>query len=197
MRESQLLVKERATLKAKRTPQRSKPKGTCPNDLWGIDMTKVKTENGWAYLVFVIDWYTKKIVGHSVSERSKTQDWLDALEKGVMNQCISGSRNHGIKLVSDNGCQPTSERFMKICNTLGIKQIFTSYNNPKGNADTERLMRTCKEELVWLQDWKSTAQLSRAIDKWVISYNEMYLHSSLGYMPPTVFEKNVKKGVAA
>jgi transposase InsO family protein len=49
--------------------------------------------------------------------------------------------------MSDNGSQPTSRSFMEICAGLGIKQAFTAYNNPKGNADTERMMRTLKEEL--------------------------------------------------
>jgi len=48
----------------------------------------------------------------------------------------------------DNGCQPTSLAFQRTCATLGIRQAFTSYGNPKGNADTERLVRTWKEELV-------------------------------------------------
>jgi transposase InsO family protein len=50
--------------------------------------------------------------------------------------------------MSDNGCQPTSVAFMKTCATLRITQSFTSDNNPKGNVDTERLMRTLKEELL-------------------------------------------------
>ena len=52
-------------------------------------------------------------------------------------------------LVTDNGSQPTSQTFMKTCSKLGIKQIFSTWNNPKGNADTERVMRTLKEDLVW------------------------------------------------
>jgi putative transposase len=58
-------------------------------------------------------------------------------------------------LGSDNGCQPTSVAFMRACSTLGIHQAFTSDNNPKGNADTERVMRTLKEECLWLQEWTS------------------------------------------
>ncbi|GAB4192632.1 MAG: hypothetical protein Tsb0015_14940 [Simkaniaceae bacterium] len=69
---------------------------------------------------------------------SKTEDWLGALEEGINKQYPEGVKGREIKLVSDNGCQPTSQRFMKSCNLLGIKQIFTSYNNPKGNAETER-----------------------------------------------------------
>lgn len=51
-------------------------------------------------------------------------------------------------LVSDNASQPASQRYMKECSVLGIKQIFAGFNNPKGNADTERVMRTIKEDLM-------------------------------------------------
>ncbi|MBL0349504.1 MAG: hypothetical protein IPP68_03885 [Elusimicrobia bacterium] len=67
----------------------------------------------------------------------------------------NGSRGQDVKLMSDNGCQPTSLGFQKACNALGITQAFTSYNNPKGNVDTERVNRTLKEELVWLREWDS------------------------------------------
>ena len=59
--------------------------------------------------------------------------------------------------MADNGCQPTSLAFMRACAALGIRQAFTSYSNPKGNADTERFLRTLKEELVWLREWTSPA----------------------------------------
>ena len=95
----------------------------------------------------------------------------------------------GASLVSDNGCQPTSERYMKDCTSLRLKQIFTSFNNPKGNADTERMMRTMKEALIWSNEFESFEQLSLALDVWVKDYNANYLNSTLGYVPPNVFEK--------
>jgi len=65
MREHGLLVKGNPRLKALRTPTRSKPRPTAPNQWWGIDMTKVMVEPlGWVYVVIVLDWYTKKIVGY-------------------------------------------------------------------------------------------------------------------------------------
>lgn len=151
MKERNLLVSQMRTLKANRTPQRSKPKAVRPNQFWGIDMTKIMIPSyGWLYLVIVLDWFTKKIVGYSLSPRSKARDWLDALNLAVLNQFPAGIRGAQAKpfLISDNGSQPTSETFMKECSLLGIKQIFASYNNPKGNADTERVMRTIKEYLV-------------------------------------------------
>lgn len=91
--------------------------------------------------------------------------------------------------MSDNGCQPTSVAFMKACATLGITQTFTSYNNPKGNADTERLMRTLKEELLWLHEWTSPLELEQALATWIEWYNRQYWHSALGYRTPCQVEQ--------
>ena len=186
-----LLVKDRRLLRAKRQNYPSKPRSNQPNHIWGTDMTKVKLPHvGWAYIVLVLDWHSKKIVGHSISLRSKTQDWLDALYAACNQQFPRGVREYSpVSLVSDNGCQPTSARYMRECASVGIKQIFTSFNNPKGNADTERMMRTLKEELIWSNEFESFDQLKLALDNWVKDYNANYLHSTLGYVPPNVFEK--------
>ncbi|MCB1073826.1 MAG: IS3 family transposase [Chlamydiia bacterium] len=190
MKRHRLLVTQETKLRAIRTP-RSKPKADRPDQLWGIDMTKIKVDElGWAYVVITLDWYTKKIVGHSVNIRSKTSDWLEALEKGLRTQFPQNCKGSGIQLVSDNGCQPTSEKFMRTCKQLGVSQIFTSFNNPKGNADTERMMRTLKEELLWLKEWKSYQELKTALDSWIKQYNRSYLHSALGYRSPESMERS-------
>jgi putative transposase len=54
----------------------------------------------------------------------------------------------------------------------------------KGNADTERMIRTMKEELFWLREWKGEAELSKELDKWIEYYNGSYLHSAHGYRTP-------------
>lgn len=191
MQVNNLLVKDRRLLRAKRESRPSKPRSNLPNQIWGTDMTKVKLPHvDWAYIVLVLDWHSKKIVGHSIALRSKTQDWLDALYVACDQQFPQGVREYPeVSLVSDNGCQPTSERYMKECASLGIKQIFTSFNNPEGNADTERMMRTMKEELIWSNEFDSFEQLTMALDVWVKDYNTNYLHSTLGYVPPNSFEK--------
>lgn len=167
-----------------RVSSRSKPKPDRPNQWWGIDMTKVMTESGWAYLVLVLDWYTKQVVGYHCGPRAMSGDWLTALDRGLNHQFPDGVRHHGLHLMSDHGSQPTSEKFMKACSLLGIHQAFTSYNNPKGNADTERMMRTIKEELIWLREWRDPYELSATVGGWIERYNESYLHSALGYRTP-------------
>lgn len=190
MKKQSLIVTQATQLKACRT-LRAKPKADYPNQLWGIDMTKIKlSELGWGYIVITLDWYAKKIVGHSVNIRSKASDWLDALEKAFCEQFPDTCQKEGLSLVSDNGCQPTSKRFMETCSKLNVKQIFTSYNNPKGNADTERRMRTLKEELLWLREWKSYQELEQALGSWVKDYNRSYLQSALGYKSPQAVEKS-------
>jgi hypothetical protein len=57
---------------------------------------------------------------------------------------------------------------------MGIRQAFTSYSNPKGKADTERFLRTIKEELVWLREWASLAAFFAALDRWLADYNASY-----------------------
>ena len=74
--------------------------------------------------------------------------------------------------MSDNGCQPTSTAFMQVCSNLGIQQAFTSYNNPKGNADTERVRRTLKEECLWLKEWSCPFELIHALEVGITHYNE-------------------------
>jgi transposase InsO family protein len=187
MREHDLMV-PRSINKAKRTPFRSKPRADKPKQFWGIDATKFTVNGlGWVYLVIVLDWYTKKVMGWNLSVRNRAVEWKQALDMAVNCEFPEGVRGKGLKLISDNGSQPTSVSFMKDTSTLEIEQIFTSYNNPKGNADTERMMRTVKE--VWLNEFFSFQEAKEKIDEWLrIEYNKLYVHSTLGYKSPEEFE---------
>jgi len=102
------------------------------------------------------------------------------LEIAIAREFSEGVRDKGLKLISDNGSQPTAVSFMKDMATLGIEQIFTSYDNPKGNADTERMMRTIKEEVIWIE----------------ADYNKLYVHSKLGYRFPEEFKELYLKQIA-
>jgi transposase InsO family protein len=64
---------------------------------------------------------------------------------------------------------------------------------PKGNADTERMVRTMKEELFWLREWENERELSLELDKWVQYYNRNYLHSAHEYRTPVRVEEQYYK----
>ena len=85
---------------------------------------------GWAYLVIVLNWFSRKVVGWQLSWRCRTQECRTALEEVVLKGFPHGVREQGLKLVCDNGCQPSSGVFLKVTATLDIDQIFTSFNNP-------------------------------------------------------------------
>jgi len=194
MKEHKLMVTPDVRLKARRGPMRPKPHAERPNHFWGIDMTKIRmTSWGWVYLVVILDWHTKEIVGYSLGLQSKTEDWLKALSIAVNNRFPGGiqeSLKERLFLLSDNGCQPTSQRFMMSCALLGIKQIFTTWSNPKGNSDTERVLRTLKEDLVWPYDWDNPFDFEVALNKWIESYNTDYPHQSLENMTPQQYHEN-------
>ena len=188
-----LLVQRKSKLIATRSSGREKPRTQVPNTVWGTDMTKVMINSyGWVYLHLVLDWGSKKIVSCNLRCNSKTQDWLDCLLEGVNKQFPNGIKENPspLMLVTDNGCQPTSKAFKEECKALNIHQVYTSFNNPKGNADTERVIRTIKEDLVWTREWNSFSELENALIEWVKNYNEDFPHMSLNYQTPYEYEKN-------
>lgn len=197
MKEQNLIVTPDVRLRARRGATRPKPHAEYPNHFWGIDMTKIRMATwGWLYLTIVLDWYSKEIIGYSLSLQSKTDDWLNALECAVQARFPKGIKDtlkDRLFLISDNGCQPTSQRFMMNCSLLGIKQIFTTWSNPKGNSDTERVMRTVKEDLVWPYEWDNPFDFEIALAKWIHAYNTDYPHQSLKNMTPSQFAKAYNK----
>lgn len=173
-----------------RTPIRKKPEAdNKPKRYLGYRYKQVFVSSlGWVSLVIVLDWWTKKLVGWNISLRSKTADWKQALGIALNKEFPEGVRGKGLKLISDNGCQPTPVSFMRDMATLGIEQIFTSYDNPKGNADTERMIRTIKEEVIWLNDFETLEETQAKIGKWIANdYNRLYLHSGLGLRNSRLF----------
>jgi putative transposase len=190
MRAPHLLVRPHLRLKAKRPPAGRKPKPTAPHEWWGIEMTTGLVQGcGWVSIVVVLDWYTKVIVGYYAGSQCTARHRLVALDMAVNRQCPAGVRASDLALMSDNGCQPTSTAFMRACGTLAIPQAFTSDNNPKGNADTERVRRTLKEECLWLSEWTCPWAVGEALSTWIQRYHEDYLHSALGDKAPRPFER--------
>lgn len=97
------------------------------------------TDQGWAYVVLVKDWYTKQVVGHHCGTTATSREWLAALDRGLNRQFPDGVRNHKLHLMSDNGSQPTSLKFMKECVVWGgatdLHQLQHSERERRRGAD--------------------------------------------------------------
>lgn len=116
-------------------------------------MTKIKLANyGWLYLVLVLDWCTKEIIGYRLDSRSRTQEWLNALDQTVNRRFPTGIRDSHQKelfLVSNNGCQPTSHRvydralYGELCHFRPVVDSARSRYSPPGQIP--RATRTPSE----------------------------------------------------
>ncbi len=160
-------------------------------------MTKIKINTfGWLYLVIVLDWYTKEIIGYTLNTQSKADDWLEALNIAVNKRFPQGIKEQAkdsLNLISDNGCQPTSLKYKKECAQLNINQIFTTWSNPKSNADTERVIRRIKENLIWPNDWENPFDFADDLARLIEDYNNDFPHQSLKYMTPSQFNESFNK----
>ena len=122
----------------------------------------------------------------------KRRKWDSKTKAGIVLEGLSGrsvSELCSEYEISQNQYYLWRDKFLQ-----DSHKAFTSYNNPKGNADTERMMRTLKEELLWLREWSGAEQVRRALDAWIEEYNRSYLHSALGYRPPNQAEEEYKTG---
>ncbi len=189
---------KRAPHTAPRTPQ-AQPTATRPRPYGGIDRTTcLLPALGWASVGIGRDGYPKKIVGWNLALRSRRQEWEAARAQAVQAACPQGGRGAGLRLVSDNGSQPTATRFMATLSRLGIEQVFTSSDNPKGNAETERLMRTIEEERLWLRECTSLEAAREVIAQGIaVDDTQRYVHSALGYRSPQEFEAALRMQEAA
>ena len=111
---------------------------------------------------------SKKLLALKASLTSRASDWINALDAAVNMQFPDGiPRDDPYELVpsivSDNGCQPASRAYAAYEKELGLEHIFTSYCNPKGDADTERVIRTLKEDLIWINEFKGLTELQEKL----------------------------------
>ena len=159
-----------------------------PDQLWVADMTYVRTWSGWAYVAFVLDVYSRMIVGWQVANHMRTELPLDALEMALWRRRIK--KGSGLIHHSDRGSQYVSIRYTERLSEIGASASVGSVADSYDNAMAEALNGTFKAELIEMQGpWRDVDQVERAIFQWVAWYNEERLHSALDYVPPAEYER--------
>jgi putative transposase len=160
-----------------------------PDELWVADMTYVRTWSGWAYVAFVLDVYSRMIVGWQVANHMRTELPLDALEMALWRRRIKAGS--GLIHHSDRGSQYVSIRYTDRLADIGASASVGSVADSYDNAMAEALNGTFKAELIEMQGpWRDVDQVERAIFQWVTWYNEERLHSALDYVPPAEYERD-------
>lgn len=157
-----------------------------PDRRWATDLTTVYTEeDGVVAVVPVVDCGCRSVLAVTVTKPQNAIAVLAAVRLALDEQfgdpaCVPD----GLELRTDHGPQYTGADCAALCDEWGLEHSFAPVGRPTGNAVAERLIRTMKEECIWLRDWRSVDELRAALDDWQRRYNERRPHQALGWATP-------------
>lgn len=158
---------------------------SAPNQLWVADITFVSTWRGPVYAAFVIDVFSRMIVGWRVWNSLRTDLVLDALEQAL----YARTGTEGLVHHSDRGSQYLSIRYTERLAEAGIESSVGSVGDSYDNAMAESIIGLYKTEMIWLRGpWKNLDEVEYATLEWVNWYNNHRLLEPIGNIPPIEFE---------
>ncbi|HHV7639134.1 Integrase, catalytic region [Legionella waltersii] len=163
---------------------------TRPNQAWMVDITYLRLESGFVYLVALIDVHSRYIVGWSLSTTLETEFCMDALKSALKNATPE-------IINSDQGCQFTSEEWVSCLQEHGIQISMTGKGRCLDNAYIERFWRNIKREEFYLNAYDSIKNLKKEIAKYMNFYNHVRPHQALRYNTPASFYFNEAPAAAS
>jgi putative transposase len=159
---------------------------TAPDRLWTADITYLRTEEGFLHLAFVLDVYSRKIVGWAMASHLRSELVVDALEMAVWRRKPEAGLVHH----SDRGTQYTALSFGKRLEEAGIVPSMGRAGSALDNAISESFVATLKVELIHSCRFPTRQAARSAVFEYLEAfYNRRRLHSSLGYVSPERFEE--------
>jgi len=161
-----------------------------PDEKWGVDISYIWTAEGWLYLAFVLDFYSRRIVGWAVSDRLKKDLALNALRKAIaLRNPPAGLIHH-----SDRGSQYCSYDYQRLLKAHHMVPSMSGKGNCYDNAMVETVFKTIKSELIWRTMYQTREAAEKALGRYIDGfYNPRRRHSALGYKSPITFEAIMAK----
>ncbi len=154
-----------------------------PNQVWALDISYIPMERGYMYLLVIMDWHSRAVVGWSLSntmEASWVVETLNlAIERFGQPEIIN----------SDQGSQFTSGEYVAFLKARGIQISMDGKGRAIDNVIVERFFRTIKYDKLYLESLETGADVQRACHEFIQYYNHKRDHSSIGNQPPMVFYK--------
>lgn len=150
---------------------------TGPNQVWGCDITYVRLETGFAYLVAIIDWFSRYVLAWRLS---------NSLDIGFCLECLNEALSQGQPLIfnTDQGSHFTSPQFAGILESRQIQISMDGRGRCMDNIFTERLWRTVKQENIYLNSYQDVGQARRGLNEYFPLYNNLRRHQALDYRTP-------------
>lgn len=157
-----------------------------PNQLWVADITYVSTWSGFVYVAFVIDVFSRRIVGWRAMKTMQTELISDALEQALW----ARGKPTGVTHHSDRGSQYLSIKYSERLSEAGFNASVGSIGDSYDNALAETMNGLYKAEVIHKSSpWKSLDDVEVATLTWVEWFNNRRLYSVLGYVSPREFEQ--------
>jgi putative transposase len=148
-----------------------------PNHIWGTDITYIRLENGFCYLVVHLDWYSRYVISWEVSETLETTFCTSSLNNALL---VALPIVHN----SDQGVQFTSNEYTDVLTEKDIKISMDGRGRCMDNIFTERLWRTVKYENVFLKSYGNIDEARKGLSEYFNFYNTERPHQSLDYRTP-------------
>lgn len=148
-----------------------------PNQVWSIDITYIRLIHGFAYLVAIMDWFSRYVLSWAVSNTLDVYFCIEAVEKAL-------KINRPMIFNSDQGSQFTSDLFTGRLLENGIQISMDGRGRVYDNIFVERLWRTVKYEDVYLKDYSNMRDVKAGLNSYFEFYNNERIHQALGYRTP-------------
>ena len=159
------------------------------NQAWAADLTYIPTDEGWLYLACVLDLASRRVVGWSLSDRMKAKSVCDALTMAYWRR----KPPPGLIMHSDRGVQYASDEHRSLIDRYRMVPSMSRTGNCWDNSPMESFFKTLKVEWVNRVRYATRAQARLDLIDWIEGfYNANRLHSSINYLSPTSFEKELK-----
>jgi transposase InsO family protein len=169
-----------------------------PNRRWATDLTTVWTRrDGWVAVVPTIDCGCRTLLALDVTIDQSAPAILRAIDAVLVAQFgTAAAVPAGLELRTDHGPQYTGGDCAALVARWGLDHTLAPVGRPTGNAVAERVIRTMKEEAIWLQDWEDAAEVRTALAAWRPRYNHTRPHQALAWQTPAEY-RAAKLGAAA
>lgn len=166
-----------------------KPSG--PNQKWVSDITYIKTNEGWLFLVVFIDLYSRRVVGWSANKHMRAELVTQALLMAIWNRKPS----KGLIIHTDQGSQYVSDKYLIMLKAWGIKPSMSRRGNCWDNAVAESFFASLKKERVFEAHYSTRTDAVFDIADYIGWYNHDRMHSTLDYESPEDYEQAYKASI--
>lgn len=158
---------------------------TGPGQQWASDFTYIKSQSGWIYLAVVLDLWSRKIVGWSVSRSRTSVLTASALRMALSREPVEA----GCIFHSDQGIEYAAHDFRELVESAGMVRSMSRKGTPLDNAMAESFFHTLKAELVHQSAFANEVEATAWIGEYLRFYNHERLHSGLDYAAPAEYER--------